>query len=339
MEVFLMLTCSCKKSNDNNDPPPNGTVWNVFNIPIKANLNSVFMINSSLGWIAGDSGIILKYNGTSWIKMSTNTDQNLMAVYFVDNLHGWAVGNSGTIIATSDGLNWAKQQSGVKKNLKDIYMNNLTTGWAVGDDSTLLKTTDGLNWVKKTNFFYPSHNCDETFNSVMFKDLNNGILTTNGGCNSSGFIFLTNDGGSTWTLQSTPGNNYDMWSGYIVNNNDIWVGTYAKGSSGLLHFNGLTWSFNDVVPDLGSANIYDFYFFNSNNGWFVTKYDGQIYNYNGTNWIQSYTIGKTLYSISFSDTSNGWAVGGNGIILKYQSPANAINYSIKPSKSISYEKK
>src|SRR3989338_3642154 len=77
---------------------------------------------------------------------------DLNDVFFLDGSNGWVVGNSGRILKTVDGgTTWTQQNSGVNVNLNKIYFLNDTYGWVVGDPSntiTILYTNDGGdNWL------------------------------------------------------------------------------------------------------------------------------------------------------------------------------------------------
>ncbi len=71
-------------------------VWQkVYPIPTTNVLNGVIFIDTGNGWVAGDSGTILRRENKEWNLESNpveGTGIALRGIHFVDSLHGWAVG-------------------------------------------------------------------------------------------------------------------------------------------------------------------------------------------------------------------------------------------------------
>jgi hypothetical protein len=65
----------------------------------------VFFTNISIGYIAGDSGTVLKTTngGLNWIMQATETFEHLNAIFFADSATGWAAGGNGIILKTTTG--------------------------------------------------------------------------------------------------------------------------------------------------------------------------------------------------------------------------------------------
>ena len=76
-----------------------GLNWSVVPIGITTDLNSIFFINTNLGWAAGADGLIIRTTngGLSWTFQNSTTTQNLNSVSFKSDLVGWVIGNNGTI--------------------------------------------------------------------------------------------------------------------------------------------------------------------------------------------------------------------------------------------------
>src|SRR4029453_3209285 len=107
----------------------------------------VHFVNSNIGTIVGDDGIILRTTdgGNNWDQQTSNTTDLLYAVHFSDENHGAAVGFlNGTIHRTTDGgQNWTPQTSGTINQLRAVWFADTNTGTVVGDLGTILRTTDG----------------------------------------------------------------------------------------------------------------------------------------------------------------------------------------------------
>jgi photosystem II stability/assembly factor-like uncharacterized protein len=214
-----------------------GTNWQYQPSGTMNYLTGVHFVNGQTGWAVGNGGTILKTNngGTSWQNQSSGTTNHLNDVYFVDNQTGWAVGNGGTILKTNNGgTSWQNQSSGTTNHLNDVYFVDNQTGWTVGDGGTILKTNDsGVNWQSQIS------GTGDDLEGVHFVDGQTGwvvgryamIKTINGGMSwqdqsffstypltdvqfinsqtgwtvsdDNAKIFKTNDGGTSWQVQTT----------------------------------------------------------------------------------------------------------------------------------------
>jgi photosystem II stability/assembly factor-like uncharacterized protein len=302
--------------------------WHIQGSPTIKNLNSVFMVNPSTGWIVGDGGTILKYNGTSWIAQNSGTTKNLTSVHFVDATHGWAVGDTGTILVTTDGNNWISQQSNTTMTLNDIFFTDETTGWAVGAKNTVIRTIDGINWGIVDIPKSVAAGCDslKTFMSVHFNG-STGIIVGGNGCGGGGAVFISSNNGDNWEFNTT-GINYssEMNSGYVISSTNIWLTSYAKGSSGLHQFNGSTWTEKTIS---GAAMRPNTLFFKTESDGYLIDGNGKIFNYNGDSWTNVCDINSNqLNSIKFIDSEYGWAVGNNGTIISTLDPPVTINEEV-----------
>ena len=178
-----------------------GFDWNEQKMEYYGLLQSVFFINKDFGWILVKDYnnynyyyAFLKTNngGSDWKEISVKP--SITSFVFIDSLFGIAVGEKGAIIKTSDGgLNWIEQESGALNNLNDIKLFDSNTGWIVGDSGIILTTSNGGNdWIKRIS------NTNGNLNSVCFIDKNNGWI-----CGADGLILKTVDGGENWVLQNT----------------------------------------------------------------------------------------------------------------------------------------
>ena len=276
------------------------------------NLNSVFFINDSIGWIAGDGGKILKTTngGENWINQNTNINNSLLSINFIDQNIGWAIGAHGAIIKTTNGGNdWINQSIGIDYELKSIKFIDENIGWAVGFYYSsalgiILKTTNGgTDWSTQTILSQTG------LISVDFVDENNGWIA-----GWHGRIQKTTNGGLNWVTSQLSTYNY-LFSICFINENIGWVSgqvqTIYKTTDG-----GVNWisQYSGINSLLRSIHFVD-----QNYGWaagagptggsilFTT--DG------GINWAFQKNDVINLYSIYFINHNKGWAVGEQGNIL------------------------
>jgi len=101
--------------------------------------------NQATGFIAGDSGIILKTtdSGATWVRQTTPTSLQMRGVAFADSSNGWAVGTSGTVLRTKNGgSTWTVQLPGTASALYGVAFVDANHGWIVGAGGTILRTTN-----------------------------------------------------------------------------------------------------------------------------------------------------------------------------------------------------
>ncbi|GAG36577.1 unnamed protein product, partial [marine sediment metagenome] len=129
----------------------------------------------------------------------------------------------------------------------------------------------------------------------------------------AGEVFHYN--GFSWALvyDFTYGEIHSVWA---TNNSNLWVAGNeicppGKGRNDVWHWNGSTWaSYNATI-------IYDVEGTSGTDVWFAGHY-GQIYHWNGIEFSKmNSTTTEDIMKIYFIDSSDGWAVGDGGVILRY----------------------
>lgn len=105
----------------------------------------------------GERGhILVSKDGEQWQQAQVPVQANLNSVYFANKQYGWAVGHDASILHTTDGgLSWQIQHFAPEtdKPLFDIYFSDLQNGIAVGAYGLFYRTLDGgVSWNKE---FHP----------------------------------------------------------------------------------------------------------------------------------------------------------------------------------------
>ncbi len=331
--MFLLVT--------SNAFPQNG--WQSSVSPTNTNLNSIFFVNGTTGFIAGGYGsspnpftIILKTtnSGLNWNSVYQVNSAGLQDIFFISPQIGYAVGGyypySYILKTTNGGNNWFSQNSGLTKALYSVVFLNENTGFVCADWGTIIKTTNGgNNWIQ-TNSCSPDYlECITFVNNL-----------TGYSVGRVGQIIKSTDGGENWSYLV----NYSSWLNSIAFiNSDV---GFTVGQSGKIlktQNAGITWT----QINLGLTNdLHSVRFINNNTG-YITGSNGLIlYTSNsGNNWIAQNTGTTTgIISLHFSDVLNIYACGYNGLILKSQtggqtafvpeliSPANnAYNIPLTPT--------
>ena len=121
-----------------------GVSWTTVNTAVVNNLNGIDMVSSTDGWIVGDAGKILHWDGVSWTEFTDTGNQKWNDVALVSSTDGWAVGSGGAIYRWN-GTTWSSFTSPSGQALTAIDMVSATDGWIVGDAGHLIRW-NGSTW-------------------------------------------------------------------------------------------------------------------------------------------------------------------------------------------------
>jgi photosystem II stability/assembly factor-like uncharacterized protein len=345
MKNFILILILLISGLTMNSLKAQGT-WSLQTNPTSDTGESMQFVSANEGWISLNSHLLLHTTnaGTTWNIVEPTTDliggmdAPGSRISFVDTNTGWVMksyadgnGNfSGTNLykTINGGTSWTKTvlsttigDAGVQVQFVDA-----NTGWVLiynmnSGTPTFLKTTDGGSTWTPTNgegiFYY--------------------VNTTIGYAFSAGpsmlppyYIYKTTDGGNSWTPQYTDNATGQLNAIQFTDVNHGWVigeqGKIFKTSNG-----GATW---DPVTTAGNTTNYrneTVNFIDSNIGWIATQDNSLSQNQHfmlhttdgGNSWSQQLLpFGYKVYSASFWDSNNGWAIsdsGGStaGLIAKY----------------------
>ena len=283
-----------------------GAGWDFIDDVTTTHLRSVYFFNEDLGYVTGDSGLIIRYDG-AWTEMSTPTFYQLRDIDFFSESFGIAVGYKGLILKMSDG-EWNEVSSGTLATLNAIAVIDEQKALAVGDEGKVLTTNDaGTTWSGVN-----SGTNDPLFD-VFFPSADVGFIVGN-----QGLMLKSNDGGASWTDITSPfveDDLYGIWfrddqSGSICGANGTLVSTVNGGENWSLHYHNSGYTFFDVFarglnpPDSG---ICDTVTVCGINGAIINDYRGDSCYMDAEFLSGNY---GSLNSMLFHDTV-AWAVGGD----------------------------
>ena len=90
------------------------------------------MLASNLGWLAGNVGVVYRFNGSSWLSQTSGTNRDLNDVAMYGASLGYAVGTYETV-CKYNGTRWSRVHEGsVITGLKSVAVISPTDIWAVG---------------------------------------------------------------------------------------------------------------------------------------------------------------------------------------------------------------
>jgi photosystem II stability/assembly factor-like uncharacterized protein len=256
-------------------------------------------------------------------------------------------GGSNVLLSRNGGFSWANIQNAGAGLPDKIYFSSSQVGYLKSQafGSTILEKSidSGANWIKQI-FSYP-------FTDVWFIDNNIGFAS--GGWFESCFhcsfpignVFVTNDGGMTWKNHLETGYVQTCYFlndaiGYLLVLNPGPPG-WATDVDGVLPTISKTTDFGENWVDIYEHNRDstgcrfsggDLFFMNEQLGWIIGSFTSNNWDTSGAailgtldggeNWDLVWKYPNTdvyeyyLNSIHATDTT-AWAVGGNGLIVKY----------------------
>jgi photosystem II stability/assembly factor-like uncharacterized protein len=284
-------------------------------------LNGVYFSDSKRGWVCGDGGFLAFTDdgGASWVERRLGTDHAINDVYFVSKDRGFAL-SAGSIFETSDGgHSWqeahkfsAGEFAGATPELYSLRFNGKKRGWVVGSasrgdivaNSILAITRDsGATWqVLKA----PSN---QELIHIDVVDENRAWIVGAGGA-----ILHTEDQGETW-IRQVSNTQATLYHVDFRNERNGWAvgerGTILRTEDG-----GESWT---KIESPVRSTLLSVQFVNDDEGWIVGRGGVILRSGNrGQTWVEQDSGTKqNLYAL-FVDKKNGWAVGGNGLVLKYQ---------------------
>jgi len=292
-----------------------------------SNLLDVCFVNSEIGYVSGVGGIVLKTvnGGTNWSAQNTGITDGLACIQFVDESHGFATGGfiggpqmNATLIRTTDGGGtWTKIDVAPGKcGGGSRFLNSDTGFYAYADglygNSVIARTTDaGASW----NVVYTGTGWISYF---YFADPMHGYATVN-----NGTVLKTTDGGLNWTSLNLGASLWGSGIWFFDADKGI-VGGRSGGSAAMFSTNdgGVTW-----VPVTSDNMIFKIFFADNTKGFalsvdesgagkMIRSTDG------GLSWADETTPKQNLRGIFFLNSNLGYAVGDDGVILKYAFPAS-----------------
>jgi photosystem II stability/assembly factor-like uncharacterized protein len=255
-----------------------------------ARLGSPYFLDENTGFVAGDSGVVLKTKdgGTTWTRLDAGNGAGIMDVQAIDtNLVYVATWDSGKVVKTSDGGGtWSNAFAG--KTPADAAMGICFTSSQKGfvcigksspfpySNSRILRTINGgTSWDTV-------YTTSQWISYIQFPDAAHGYAT-----GSHGTVFKSIDSGATWTASTVDDS---LWmSGVFFLNKDT---GYVSGAGGFL-----------INNTYGLTRV-----FKTTNG--------------GSSWstVTTKTFGIKLF---FVNDSTGYLVGGDSMIITV-SPAQNI---------------
>ncbi len=303
-------------------------------------LYTVFFPDESTGYAGGLVGLFMKTTngGTDWSSSYIDGHRYIYSLYFTSTNIGFMTSDDYIGKTTDGGTTWTQMLTGINYPLNSVFFTNANNGYVVGgyyyswtSSGIILKTTDaGVTWTSTLV------NYDLT--SVYFPDSLTGYAVGIDSPTPYGVIVKTTDGGITWNkLPYKP--EQELFSVFFTNDST----GYAVGYEGVnlkTVDGGATWTgFNLNNGGCSSKSVF---FITPSKGYIVDERGDIFYTTDaGSTWTaDSSGTENTLYSVFFTDTVTGYAVGNMANILKTgyggwtsvnEKQPNIARFSISPN--------
>ena len=289
--------------------------------PAEQDLNAVYFLDNKRGWIGGDNGFLSRTEdgGQSWVKQAVQTTAAINDIYFRDQDAGFLIAGNSIFSTHDNGARWTevrrflpREFEGADIELYSVRFSSKKKGWVVGSvskrervvDSVLLYTDDaGQTWQRQRA---PSRL--ELIHIDFANDKRGWISGANG------TIITTVDGGASWTKQETGTTATIFHLDFRNEKRGLAVG--ERGTILRTLDSGVTWT--PVVVGARST-LLNVQYVNDDRCWAVGR-SGTILRSDdgGLTWIEQQSGTKqNLYSL-YLVKKIGWAVGGGGMLLRYE---------------------
>jgi len=289
--------------------------------PARQDLNTVFFLDNKRGWVGGDGGFLARTDdgGTSWVPQKVDTPDAINDIYFRDKEIGFVLAGNAIFSTRDDGARWSevrrflpREFDGADVELYSVRFSSKKKGWVVGSvsktdrvsDSILLYTEDGgATWRRQRA---PSRL--ELIHIEFANDKRGWIVGT------GGIILATVDGGESWTKQDAKTTATIYHLDFRSEKKGIAVG--ERGTILRTIDGGNTWT---TIAIKSRATLLSVKFVDDNSGWAIGR-NGTILRTDdaGLNWVEQESGTKqNLYGL-YLVKKIGWAVGGDGMLLRYQ---------------------
>lgn len=320
-----------------------GISWQDIQTPAEEIITAIYMLDKNTAWVMADHYPISQMYrttdaGKTWETITFELEQvwSIRDLRFVDINTGYFI-SRGRLFATNDGgYNWNKV------SVEDVFATGYCfvdrmNGWLLHRTGAMRTADEGKTWIpvrnltiKKNEMEFPYWN-EGYYCDISFTDVNNGIISASM-IDTFGYLLTTSDGGNTWTKKEIPNiptfsinafpeelsSQPEQFLGHVsiqhIDKHNVVVRSYSQiflTTHQLDHFQPIN---TDPFPIQIS---YDLHFLTKDK-WVSSSSLGISHTINGgQTWECSRELPlPTLMDVYFTDSKNGYAVGGKGSMLR-----------------------
>ncbi len=321
--------------------------WRQIPSPTDKTLRNLHFIDAQTGWAAGEDGTIIHTSngGDDWIVQNSTVQTFIVDIFFINENIGWAITFRdtfpfGSIIlnTTNGGDNWiAEDYPDGNVFMNTIFFFDSVNGW-IGGTYIAGTTNGGATWVRAdvdSGMISGLPVFNFNFYNRQFGYACGGYLDL------AGVIWRTTNYGESWSAAGvSPDQVFDL---YIIDSlNTITLSGDPEGFFGIGDIKttdaGTSWTYEELSLS-GLSFAIDFR--TESEGWSASGFKFLFTSDRGESWIDKETPDSAIiFDLVFIDSRNGFAVGENGVILKYiPGPAdvNEISNDVVSSDIVLYQ--
>lgn len=299
-------------------------------------LLDVDFVNQTTGYVVGGpyigfpefpDGVLLKTTdaGETWTWLTSPGDHQLSSVCFINTTYGWAAGEEHIYKTLNGGETWREQDYEVdligsaRGFFHDLECIDENTTYAVSFNGVIVKTENGETWFQQEGNWNGS---SPGLFSISCVDRDNCWTVGH-----EGTVLHTSNGGDTWVTQNSQ-THLGLNAVHFIDEENGWLsGGVASSSTRRTVNGGETWD-NLTIDTLAFAR--GMYFVNATHGWIVGSNVIRFTNDSGENWYAQNTdidrygsVPVILRGVDFPAENVGWAVGDDGVILRFGEPSSS----------------
>lgn len=316
-------------------------VWKLIPSPVSypMSLTKVVFMDSLTGWAAGDSGIVIHTTdgGANWDFQNTGVRKRIDDLFFLNKMKGWALSiysedtvyGSYVLSTTNGGITWNRDSLSFPSHyLHSIQFLDSLRGFVNSNVAPVYLTIDGgLNWQRASVDSFSSYPGEgvQFFNDTYgfaFGGLHDITL----------LIWKTTDGGHHWNKIT-----YTDSIGEPISKMHFYDSLNIFAIGGDAEYGMIKWNSTNGGESWESENIgklaipENLSYRTESEAWvpigFVTTF--LVTKDSGKTWNEyPVPLDLTIYDISFPDSLHGYAVGLDGVILKYTHPPTSVEDDI-----------
>jgi hypothetical protein len=279
--------------------------WMMSDNVAAAALQGVFAVSATEVWAVGSTvaGVALafRYDGTDWRAVPLPpTMMRLNGVWASGPEEVWVAGEAGLVARRTAG-NWMVVPSGSTATITGVWGSGPSDVWFVGNGNTALRWNGSAIAPASAGI------------TTDLLAVSGSSATDVWAVGLSGSIYRLT--GSSWTRQMQNHGDATLFSVWAGSSSDVWA---VGSNSTALHFDGISWA--RLNHPLASAQ--GVWGAADNQVWTVgraTAGGGGIAHFDGNTWdVIASPTGPLLQAVHGRAADDIWAVGGNGIILRYR---------------------
>ena len=282
---------------------------------ITYNNNAMLVLSSNNVWVVGDD--VWNWNGSNWNSIGSPSNFNLKAVHGTSSNNIWVVDDDNVFLDEVwrwNGSSWTsypEASTGIS-DVRDILVSSnsiVIVGTQSFGPGIKISTNNGSSW----NLEYPTCSSSCRGGVDMDDDVDNNIWIGSGG-GFSGIQGTVKFDGVSFSENEQM---YNIQCISAVNSSSA----FATSAPNTGSWNPIIWEYNGgwnsiSLPEGIQSNwgYTPIDAISSNEVWFGSD---KIYRYNGSDWAEETgTIGSEIQIIRMLNANEGYAVTGNGTILK-----------------------